>query len=138
MGEPELGPLEGAWESSVRSGRVPDEVVDVGGPSGFGLRCFDGGGSRPLSAVAPAPSVVVGASGIEPCMGRGGNFSSSMSGRLFGSDSGSGTGGNLPTCLIAPISHLVRYGIVERKESWCTGGEAWPGKQEAFWDRVWY
>jgi len=64
-GKPELDPLELAWESFVRSGQVPNEVVDVAGLLGFGLRCFDGGGSRPLSAIAPASSVVVGASGIE-------------------------------------------------------------------------
>jgi len=65
-GEPELGPLEAAWKSSVRSGRDPNVVVDVAGPWGLGLRCFVGGGCCPLSAVAPAPSVVVGASEIEP------------------------------------------------------------------------
>jgi hypothetical protein len=32
MGKPELGPLEVAWESSARSGRVPNEVVDAAGP----------------------------------------------------------------------------------------------------------
>ena len=112
-GEPELGPLEMAWEFSVRSGRDPNVVVDAAGP------CFDGGGSRPLSAVAPAPSAVVGASEIEPCPGGRGNSSSSMSGRFSWSDSRSGTGGNLPTSLIATINHLVRSEIVEQKESWC-------------------
>ena len=46
-GEPELGPLEVAWEFSVRSVRDPNVVVDASGPWGSGFRCFDGGGSRP-------------------------------------------------------------------------------------------
>jgi len=117
IGELELGPMEVAWESSVRSGR--DVVVDVAGPWGFGFRCFGGGGSCPVYAVAPASSDVVGASGMEPVPGESGYSSSSMSGRFSGSYSGSTNGGNLPTSLIAPITHLVRYGIVERKESWC-------------------
>ena len=116
-GEPELGPLEGAWESSVRLGR--DVVVDAAGPCGFGFRCFGGGGCCPLSAVAPAPSAIVGASGMEPVPGGSGYSSSSMSGRFSGSYSGSTDGGNQPTNLIAPISHLMRYGIVEREKSWC-------------------
>ncbi len=115
-GEPELGPLKVAWESSVRSGG--DVVVDAGIPWGFGFRCFGGGGCCPLSAVASAPSAIVGASGMEPVPGGSGCSSSSMSGRFFRSYSGSTYGGNLPTSLIAPINHLLRFGIVERKESW--------------------
>ena len=103
----------------MRSGRDPIVVVDAARPWGFGFRYFNGGGSRPLSAVAPAPSVAVGASGIEPCPGGRGNSSSSMSGRFYGTDSESCTGGNLPTSLIATINHLVRSEIVEQKESWC-------------------
>jgi hypothetical protein len=118
-GEPELGPLEVAWESSVRSGRDPNVVIDVARPWGFGLRCFGGGGSLPLSTVAPAPSTVVDASGTEPALRGRGSSSFFMSGRFSGSNYGGGTGGNLPTSLIAPISHLVRFGRVERKEIWC-------------------
>ena len=50
---------------------------------------------------------------------KSGDSSYSMSRRSSGSCSGSETGGNLPTNLIAPINHLVRYGMDERKESWC-------------------
>ncbi len=42
-GESELGLLEVAWESSVRSGRDPNVVVDAAGTWGFGLRYFSGG-----------------------------------------------------------------------------------------------
>ena len=118
-GDPELGHREVAWESSARSGRDPNVVEDAAGPWGFGLRCFGGGDCYLLSAVATAPSVVMDASGIEPVPGGSGCSSSSMPGRFSGSYSGSGTGGNLPTSLIAPVGHFVRYGTVERKESWC-------------------
>ncbi len=115
--EPELCSLEAAWKSSVRSGRDPNVVVDVVGPEGLGFKCFGEGGCCSLSAVAPAPSAVVGASGMEPAPGGSGDSSSSMSGRFSGSYSGSVYGGNLPTSLIAPISHLVRSRIVERNKS---------------------
>jgi hypothetical protein len=94
-------------------------VVDAAGPEGFGFPCFGGGGCCSRSAVAPAPFIVVGASGMEPAQGGSGDSSSSMSGRFSGSYSGIADGGNLPTSLIAPIGHLMRFGIAERKES-CT------------------
>ncbi len=97
-GEPEPGPLEMAWESSVRSGRDPTVVVDAAGPEGFGLRCFNGGGCCSLSAVVPAPANMVGASGMEPAPGGGGNSSSTTSGMYSRSCSGSDDGGNLSTC----------------------------------------
>jgi hypothetical protein len=118
-GEPEPCPLEVAWESSVRSGRDPNAVVDAAGPEGFGFRCFSGRGLYSLSTVAPAPVAVVGASGMEPATGGNGDSSSSMSGRVSRPCFASANRGNLPTSLIAPISHLVRSRIVERKESWC-------------------
>ncbi len=122
-GEQDPGPLKVAWESSVRSGRDPNVVIDAAGPEGFGFRCFGCGGGEggrcSLSAVAPAPAAVVGAREMEPAPGGSDDFSSSMSGRSFGSYSGSVDGGNLPTSLIAPISHLVLSRIVERKENWC-------------------
>ena len=64
-------------------------VVDAAGPEGFGFRCFGGGGYCSLSAVAPAPSDVVGSSGMEPVLGGSGDSSSSMSERFCGSYSGS-------------------------------------------------
>jgi hypothetical protein len=116
-GKTEPGPREVAWESSVRSGRDSNVVVDVVEPWGLGFWCFAGGGWVSLSVFAPAPSVVVGASGVEPISGGSGGSSTSMSGRFSGSYSGSRTGGSLPTSLIVPISHLGRSGIIERKES---------------------
>ena len=106
-----------ALESSVRSGKDPPVVVDTAGPWGFGIRCFGGGDCCSLLVVAPVTSTVVGASGIEPAPRGSGDSSSLMSGRFSGSCSGSVDGGNLPTNLIAPISHLVRSGIFERNES---------------------
>jgi hypothetical protein len=94
-------------------------VVDKAGPVGFGLRYFNGGGYYSLFVVAPVPSGVLGAVGMEPALDGSGDSSASMSGRFYGSYSGSAIGGNLPTILMAPISHLVRFGIDERKESWC-------------------
>jgi hypothetical protein len=94
-------------------------VVDAAGSWGFGLLCFGEGGCCPLSAVVTAPFDVVGVSGIEYVPGGRGYSSSSMSVRVFRSYSGSGTGGNLSTSLIVPITHLVRSRIVEWNESWC-------------------
>jgi hypothetical protein len=82
-------------------------VVDTAGPWGFGFRCFGGGGCCSLSAVALAPSDVVGASRMEPAPRESGDSSSSMSGKFSGSYSGNADGGDLPTSLIAPIGREV-------------------------------
>ena len=112
-------------------------VVDAAGLEGFGFRCFGGEGRCSLSAVAPAPSAVVGASGMEPDPGGSVDSSSSMSGRFPGSYSGGDDGDYLPTSLIDPINHLGWLNGQKVDASLITGGEAWPCKQGEFWGRVW-
>ncbi len=90
----------------MRSGYEPTVVVDVAGPMEFSLRCFRGGDVLPSLQLRMSP-YYVRCGWYEAFPGGKWGFLHLDVGKFYssGSSAGGEIGGNLPTSLIAPISH---------------------------------